>query len=287
MMLFPYIFIFCILLVFSLDHLIERMYRYELRKHRITPEKHQIAFEVVQIPSIKDTHLYGWWIPASPDSPTLILIHGWGRNLARMMPYIRALHPLGYNLLAFDARNHGHSSPVKHPTVGTFSQDALAAVEFIVESGWVSNDHIGIVGLSVGGGAAINTASWDPRVKCVITVGAFSHPIDVMKLEFQKKKVPNFIPWLIFRYMRLRFGLDFDKIAPVNNIAQANAHIFLIHGDQDETIPLAQGLALEGAANSKRIRLWVVPGKGHSDCNTHPQFWQQVSTFLGAVLPMP
>jgi len=286
MIIFPIIVFISIFLVYFLDYYIERMYRYEGRKHRITPEKHQIAFDVVQIPSIKGTHLYSWWIPASPDSPTLILIHGWGHNLARMMPYIQALHPLGYNLLAFDARNHGDSSPVKHPTVGTFSEDALAAVQFIVESGRVSKVHIGIIGLSVGGGAGINTASWDPRVKSVITVGAFSHPIDVMKLEFQKKQIPEFISWLLFNYMRLRFGMDFDKIAPVNNIAQANAHIFLIHGDQDETIPLAQGQALASAGNPERTRLWVIPGVGHSDCHTHPQFWQQVSDYLQRVLPI-
>ncbi|MBE9525295.1 MAG: alpha/beta fold hydrolase [Chloroflexi bacterium] len=286
-MIFPIVVIFIILLVFFLDHRIERMYQYEGRKHRITPEKHQIAFDVVHIPSAKDTHLYGWWIPVSPDSPTLILIHGWGHNLARMMPYIRALHPLGYNLLAFDARNHGHSSPVKQPSIETFTEDALAVVDFIVESGLVSKAHIGIVGLSVGGGAGINTASWDPRVKSVITVGAFSHPIDVMNLEFQKKKIPNIIPWLLFKYMRLRFGIDFDKFAPLNNITQANAHIFLIHGEQDETIPLSQGQALAGAGNPQSARFWVVPGKGHSDCHTHPQFWEKVEAFLQLTLSVP
>ena len=76
MIIFAYIFIFCILLVVSLDRFIERMYRYELKKHRLTPEKHQIAFDVVRISSVKDAQLYGWWIPASPESPTLILIHG-------------------------------------------------------------------------------------------------------------------------------------------------------------------------------------------------------------------
>ncbi len=278
-MIFLWIFIIGLILVFSLDQLIGRMYRYERKKHRSTPEKYQIAFNVVCIPGVKDAQLYGWWIPTSPDAPTLILVHGWGRNMARMMPYIRALHPMGYNLLAFDARNHGSSSPVKHPTVGTFSEDTLAAVEFIAKSGWVSNNCIGIAGLSVGGGAAINAASWDRRVKTVITVGAFSHPIDVMKLEFQKK-IPDFIPWLFFGYMRLRFGIDFDKIAPVNNISQSNADIFLIHGDKDETIPLVQGQALAGTGNPGRTRLWVVPGKGHSDCNTHPQFWEKVEAFL-------
>ena len=114
----------------------------------------------------------------------------------------------------------------------------------------------------------------------VITVGALSHPIDVMKLEFNKRNVPDFIPWLLFRYMRLRFGINFDKIAPVNNIPNANANILLIHGDEDETIPLVQGEILAEAGSPARTRLWIVPGKGHSDCDTHPQFWGEVEMFL-------
>lgn len=282
-----WIIIAIILIVFSLDQLIERMYRYEIKKNHKTPEKHNIAFEEVDIPGEKDTHLYGWWIPTSPDAPTLILVHGWGRNLSRMLPYIQNLHPLGYNLLAFDARNHGNSSPTKHPTVGTFTEDILAALKFISQSGWVTNETIGIVGLSVGGSAAINAASWDDRVKSVVTVGAFSHPIEVMKLEFQKRKIPDFIPWFVFGYMRLRYGFNFDKLAPINNIKRSNAEIFLVHGDQDETIPLEQGKALAEAGIHARTRMWVVHGKGHSDCNTHAHFWEKVGAFLKATLSVP
>jgi pimeloyl-ACP methyl ester carboxylesterase len=287
MHIFLWILIIFIILVLILDRLVERMYRHDMKKHSNTPAKFQIAFDEIYIPSVQDTQLYGWWMPTFPDAPTLILVHGWGRNLERMLAYIRALHPMGYNLLAFDARNHGSSSPVKHPTVGTFSEDILAVVDFIAKSGWVSNDRIGIVGLSVGGGAAINAASWDQRVKAVITVGAFSHPIEVMSLEFKKRKVPAFIASFLFGYIRLRFGINFDKIAPVNNIRNSNADILLIHGNEDETIPLAQGQALVKAGHSEKTQLWIVPDKGHSNCDSHPQFWEKAGAFLQRALPVP
>ena len=100
---------------------------------------------------------------------------------------------MGYNLLAFDVRSHGSSSLEKHPTVWTFSEDTLATMNFIAKSGLVSANEFGIVGLSIGGGAAINAASSDHQVKSVITVAALSHPVEVMKLEFQKRKIPGFI----------------------------------------------------------------------------------------------
>ena len=278
--------VFVLLLLFTVDTLIGLMYRNKSKPHRIDLQKYGISFNEIQIPVTQDTSLYGWWIPASKDAPTLILMHGWGRNLERMLPYIRKLHPMGYNLVAFDARNHGRSSPIKHPTVGTFSEDILATVDYVSKSNLVSSKDIGVIGHSIGGGAAINAAGMDKRIKSVITVGAIAHPIDEMKVEFQKRHIPNFIPWLIFKYMQFRYGLDFDKLAPVNKIPNAEAKILLIHGDEDTIVPLVQGQMLEKAGNPEKTHLWIMPGKGHSDCETSPRFWEKVATFLQETLPI-
>lgn len=279
-MILLYLALALILLILALDNLIGFMYRYKIKPHTLTPKKYSIDFDEIHIPGVDGAQLYGWWIPTSAESPTLILIHGWGRNLSRTMPHIRKLHQMGYNLLAFDARNHGSSSPIKHPSVGSFTEDALAAVDFIANSDMVTSNKIGILGLSIGGGAAINAAGQDERIKCAITVGAISHPKEVMKIEFEKRNIPNFIPRLLFGYMSLRFGLDFEKIAPINNISNAKAKILLIHGDEDETIPLGQGKALVETGNPDKVSLWIVPGKGHSNCYTHPEFWERVGVFL-------
>ncbi len=284
-MLLPGLLLFVVAGVLFLDWGVTRMYRYQKVTHRKTPERYAIPFEEVWIPTEKGKRLYGWWMPAGEGAPVLVLVHGWGRNLARMMPYIRALHPMGYSLLAFDARNHGSSSPEKHPTVWTFSQDTNAAVTYLLEQGLAEPDRVGVIGLSVGGGAAINASARDHRIKSVVTVGAISHPVRVMQAAFEKQHVPTVVGNFLLGYMRLRFGLDFDAIAPVNNIRRSQASILLIHGDQDETIALAQAEALYQAGDKERVRLWVVPGKGHSDCHAHPQFWEKVGEFLAATLP--
>ena len=92
-MIFFWIFVIVIILIFSLDQLIERMVRCDVKTLRITPEKHQITFDEVLVPGVKQAQLYGCWIPFSPDAPTLILVHGWGRNLARMMPRLHTHVP--------------------------------------------------------------------------------------------------------------------------------------------------------------------------------------------------
>jgi len=281
---FLWILFILFLLIFSMDQLIAKMYQYDKKPHQITPKKFKIQFEEINIPSVNNSQLYSWWIPTSRGAPTIILVHGWGRNLSRMMPFIQKFNPLGYNLLAFDARNHGSSSLEKHPTVGTFSEDTIAALDFLVESDLISSNNIGILGLSIGGGAAINAAGWDDRIKSVISIGALSHPVALMKHEFQKRHIPDFISAIILGYMQFRFRLDFDKIAPVRNITKTNSAVLLIHGDEDETVPLVHGQALAETGNPTQTRLWLVPGMGHSNCHNHPDFWENVDTFLKETL---
>jgi uncharacterized protein len=266
-----------------LDALIDRMYAYKIEPHRLTPEKYGISFDEVRIPAADGGALYGWWLASAPAAPTLVLLHGWGRNLARVLPYIQSLHPLGYNLLAFDARNHGSSTPIRHPTVGTFAQDVVAAIAFLNQRGVT---QIGLVGLSVGGGAVINAAGWQKQIRAVVTVGAISHPVALMKYEFSKRHVPGFLASFLLNYMRRRYGLDFDAIAPLNNIAQAEADFLIVHGENDQVVPLSHGQALAAAGIPGRTRLWAVPEKGHSDCHHHPQFWETVNTFLQKTLPV-
>jgi len=268
-----------LLFTLALDYGIERMYAYKISQHRNTPEKFEIPFEEISIPTANGGQLYGWWIPVSPNAPTLILIHGWSRNVERMLAYIRKLHPRGFNLLTFDARNHGSSSPIKRPTVGTFTEDVLAAVEYLVASEKVASPKIGLIGLSIGGGASIAAAGQNKGIQAAVTVGALSHPIKVMSAQFEERNTPKFIGSFLFGYMRYRHGINFNKIAPVNHIPNAKAEIMLIHGENDETIPLSQADDLL-AANPEKTRLWVVPEKGHSDCHFHPDFWEKVDAFF-------
>ena len=279
------VFIILVLFLVLLDLAIKRLYKIKKNPHSVTPHKFNIPFEEIQLPVEKSGHLYGWWIPASTGAPVIILVHGWGRNLSRMLPYIREFHAMGYNLLAFDARSHGSSSSINNPTVWTFTQDTCAAVSFVAENYPTLSQGIGAVGLSIGGGAVINAASLDQRIQSVITIGAFSHPIDVMKWDLQKKHIPHLpFGWFLFNYMRLRLGMDFNKIAPINNIQKVAADIFLIHGEQDTTTPIEQGAMLENKSTTETTLFWAVPGKGHSDCSSHPQFWNKIKAFLQKTL---
>ncbi|MFH1851526.1 MAG: alpha/beta fold hydrolase [Candidatus Neomarinimicrobiota bacterium] len=261
-----------------------RVYHNPQVPHQTTPDQFDIDFEVVRFPTRNNCSLYGWWIPdvdTTESLPTLILVHGFSRNVERMLPYIRNLHGQGFHLLAFDARHHGSSDPDKFSSMLKFAEDIRAAVDFVEHRAGVDPRRIGVLGLSIGGAGTIYAAAHDERIRAGVTVGAFAHPEAVMRLEFRKRRFP-YIPfvWLLFRFMEYRIGARFDDIAPINNIRQVKAALLLVHGQDDQTVPVEQGEHLYATAIPDRTELWLQPGRGHSDCHLEPDFWERLDCFF-------
>jgi len=264
-------------------------YKFKKEPNRYTPKKYGYDFQEIKIPTKNEKYLYGWWVsaenPNNEKKPTIILIHGWSRNVDRMMPFIKKLHPVGYNLLAFDSRSHGKSDDDKYSSMVKFMEDIRSAIDFSENQPNTDIAKVGLLGLSIGGSASIYAATLDKRIKSAVTVGAFSHPKKVMGLEFKKRKIPKFpIVWFVFKYMEYRIGAKFNDIAPAKNISKSDAKFFLIHGSNDETVPLLQADELYRAGNPANVKLWKVEGKGHSDCNHHPKFWDKVLEFYKTTL---
>lgn len=264
-------------------------YKFPKEANKYTPAKYGYDFEEITIPTENNKNLYGWWVPAeNPNNvklPTIILIHGWSRNVDRMMSYIKRLHPEGYNLLAFDSRCHGRSDDDKISSMLKYTEDIRAAINFSENQPNVDKNRVALLGLSMGGAASIYVASKNKRVKAVTTVGAFSHPEKVMGIEFKKNKIPYYpFVWLIFRYMEIRIKAKFKDLAPMNNIAKSDAKFLLVHGTNDETVPIEQAYEMLEASNKRNTELYIINGKGHSDCNHHPDFWPKVLEFFRSAL---
>ena len=183
-------------------------------------------------------------------------------------------------------RGHGSSDPDAYPNMLKFSQDIRAAVDYLECRPARRSSPVAVIGLSVGGAAAIHATAMDSRIRRVVTVGAFAHPVDAMKEEFRKRGVPHFpLTWLLTTYLQIRMNIRFRRIAPENVVGQAQGRFLLGHGADDETVPLEQGERLRDSADPRAVELWSLPGRGHSDCHHHPGFWDRVDSFLRSSVP--
>jgi len=280
MLTFLWILVILLLIAFVLFFLILKAFKNPIRIHDKTPEDIGIPFEEIRIPTKNNCSLYGWWIPGMEKAPTLILVHGWGRNAGRMMPYIEKFHKAGFNLIAFDSRNHGSSDADDHSTMLKFAEDTQSTIAYADEKGWIYDGKIGLTGLSIGGAASIYVAAHNPQVKAVITVGAFAEPQSVMNKQLTDRHIPAPIIWAAFKYAQYKVGFKFADIAPVNHIQNADADILIIHGEKDVTVPLEQGEKLYEKGRKGKVELWRLPNKGHSDCHFENGYWEKVIKFM-------
>ena len=261
---------------------VSRAYRPPQVPHKRDPENFEIPFEEIHFPTAHGKTLYGWWIPAptgpSENAATLILLHGWSRNVERMLPFIRKLHPAGCNLLAFDARSHGRSDADGNSNMLKFSEDIRAAIDEAVRRG-ADPERLGVFGHSVGGAASIHAAAHDPRIHAVVTVGAFAHPGILMRADLRKKGMPGILVTLILAYVQHTIGATFDEIAPEAQIGRIEVPVLLVHGERDDVVPLEHAHRLAAAAGPN-VTLLTLPKRGHSNCSGDPAFWPAVLEHL-------
>jgi uncharacterized protein len=256
--------------------------------HRRDPGSLGLAFATVRIPTAGGKALHGWWIPSgAAGAPCVILVHGWGRNVERTLPYVAMLHPAGFDLLAFDARHHGSSDRDGYASMPKFSEDIRAAVDWLATRGDGTGPvSVGVLGLSVGGSAAIHAASLEPRIAAVATVGAFADPGDPRATIGRYWWVLGPGLPLAFRFVEWRVGLRFHDVAPERVIARARARYLLIHGTEDAVVPVAHAQRLASAAGAAATT-WILPGRGHSDPHRDPAMAPTLGAFFGAALTRP
>jgi len=251
---------------------------------RRTPESLGVPFSELRFPTANGRTLHGWWIPCDETRrPAVILVHGWGRNAERMLPYIAILRPMGYHLLAFDARHHGESDRDGHASMRKFSEDIRAALDVLAIRPEVDVGRVGVLGLSVGGSAAIHAAAHDARLRAAVTVGAFAHPGEAMlEMGFGRIWLAPAMP-LAFRFIEWRVGARFDDLAPERQIARVSGRVLLIHGQGDTVVPVSNAHRLARAAPG-HAELWVLPDRGHSDVHLEPTLPARLENFLASSL---
>lgn len=226
----------------------------------------------VRVPTINDKKLYGWFIPAGPESPALVIMHGWGGNAEMMLPLAAPLHAAGYSLLLLDARCHGQSDDDSFASLPRFAEDIESGLRWLAMQPEVDQSALGVVGHSVGAGAALLAASRQPGVRAVVSLAAFAHPAGMMRRWLASLNIPYWpLGAYILAYVQRVIGHRFDAIAPCNTIARIACPVLIIHGMADETVPVAEAQQIYAARASDAVELLMVVGSHDDYGDTGPQ----------------
>lgn len=240
-----------------------------------------LPWREVNLPTANGKNLFGWFIPAGERAPALVIMHGWSGNAEMMLPLAPPLYAAGYALLLVDARCHGRSDEDSFASLLRFAEDIEAALAWLAQQAEVDAARLGIVGHSVGAGAALLVAARRPDLRAVVSVAAFAHPATMMRRWLAAKRIP-YRPFgaYILGYIQRVIGYRFDDIAPCRTIARVACPVLLVNGLADATVPVSEAHAIYAARAGAAVELLLVPGS-HDDYGDIGQQIEAVKNFLG------
>ena len=237
---------------------------------RYTPEDVGLAYEEVFFPTPDGHRLHGWYIPGDSDT-TLLWFHGNGGNIGHRVEELALVHArLGTNVFIFDYRGYGNSEG--SPSERRIYRDAQAALEYLQTrpepASATGPGQIVYFGRSLGAAVAIELAGDQPTAGLVL-VAPFASLGDMARIAY---------PYLPLKWL---LGNRYNSLA---RISQLHQPVLLMHGDQDEIVPLSQGKKLLEAANPPK-KFQVLPGAGHNDTYSAAGdiYWHALSEFLGSL----
>ena len=242
------------------------------------PADFGLKYESIEFLSSDGLKLRGWFIPALQARGTIILCHGYGTNRSDLLGFVPFLHKAGYNTFLFDFRAHGESEG-KYISLGYHEKkDLIGAIDYLKGRNDIDSKKIGIIGFSMGGAVAILVAAESEDVRAVVADGSFTSFGETvahhLKLLYKAPRIPFALITIWFCERRL--GFNPSQAAPVESIARISPRpVFIISGDQDVRIPVAEAKALFASAKEPK-ELWLVQGAGHMEAHSlYPEEYEK------------
>lgn len=206
----------------------------------------------------------GRFYPHDRESPSILFFHGNGEIACQYDSIAPFYAGAGANLFVADFRGYGRSGG--SPSFSAMLSDASAIFRYF-QSFLASQQFTGplfVKGRSLGCHSAVELAArYQGELRGLIS-------------ESGSAAIERMIQ---------RWGLPSES-APIQELVRLHGEklrsislpILVIHGEQDELIPLEAAVALCEAVGSQGITLEVIPGAGHNDL-----LWMGLDQYFAAV----
>jgi len=227
----------------------------------------------------------------SSPRPAVLVIHGFKgfKDWGMFPPLADRLANAGFTAVSFnlsgsgadDAGEFSFLDRFAHATYRDDLEDIDRMLRAISEGGleFPAPTSIGVVGHSRGGGAAVLMGD-DPRIDALVTwagIGTIRRWSDSdMKLwhergvlEILNARTGQVMP--LHDEARREIEAEADGALDIERAAASvKAPWLIIHGDQDEAVPIDEARRLETVSQGSEVELVVLEGAGHTFGAAHP-----------------
>ncbi|MFF0384215.1 alpha/beta hydrolase [Streptomyces sp. NPDC004286] len=242
------------------------------------PDEYGLTYENVRFPASDGTVLEGWFIPAASDKlvianhPSPCNRYGYPGHLpeystpfadfeVNFLPDYKNLHDAGYNVLAYDLRNHGESAAADGGVCGIGLleyQDVLGSIRYGRERLGIDNSRIGLLSRCLGADATIVAMSKHPEefegVRALVAV----QPVSLRALaETATTGIPGGIESFAQQIKTLT-GFEIDEMSPHEYAKDITTPTLVAQVHQDSATSPAdvQGIYDNLASEEKKL-LWI------------------------------
>ena len=212
---------------------------------------------------------------------TVVFSHEFGSNKNSCLRYADFLLDTGFQIFAFDYRNHGDSDKLesyepRHWFTEHEVSDLDAALDFIESRDQTQRGKIALFGISRGAATSLYVGSRRSSVFAVLSDSAFSTYRTLVDYErkwisifakrrFFYRRLPGFVYSVLARtallVSRLRLGTRFPSVE--RRLRECTCPVLYVHGRQDTYIDWQQAHYLAGRTGGPH-RLLIVPGARHN-----------------------
>jgi dipeptidyl aminopeptidase/acylaminoacyl peptidase len=222
--------------------------------------------------------------PAGPDGrrfPAVLFLHGFPGS-EKSVDLQRALMKRGIASAAPHFLGSWGSGGTYRFT--TLVPQARAALRAMKRLSFVNPKRVAVYGFSMGGWTALNLAADEPSLKAAVAVAPCGGP------EMLGPGTRSFITHLSRplnapqpKALLKDFSTALRRFDPAAAVPRMRAPLLLIHGDADDTIPLAVSRRLAALA-PRGTRLMVVRGAEHGFLDHREKLVRRASDWLAAHL---